>query len=336
MRLMARTPWSSKRKGRAKLPRNLIAIRLLDKEDIAELLDSAADFKSCVIDGRPVPEIGKKVVGMLFFENSTRTRVSFEQAAYYLGLKTANFAAAGSSMSKGETLKDTILTLRYERLDGLVMRHRSSGSATLAARYFNGPVLNAGDGQHEHPTQALGDALTILERKGSLDGLTVAIVGDVEHSRVARSNAWLLSKMGAEVRFVGPRTLVPSPQHMGMLPGEVFHDLQSGISGADVIITLRLQKERMKEGMLSSVAEYARLYQINRETLRYAKSDCLVMHPGPINRGVELDDAAADSERSAITSQIENGIFVRMAALNWVFGDDGLTAKEKKEKVTAK
>jgi aspartate carbamoyltransferase catalytic subunit len=294
----------------------------MHREEIACLLDSAADFKTRVIDRRPIPAIERKVVGMLFFENSTRTRVSFEQAAHYLGLKTANFSSAGSSMSKGETLKDTILTLRYERLDGLVMRHRASGSATLAAKYFNGPVLNAGDGQHEHPTQALGDALTILERKGSLDGLTVAIVGDVEHSRVARSNAWLLSKMGAEVRFVGPRTLVPTPQHIGMLPGEVFHDLPSGIGGADVIICLRLQKERMQEGMLSSVGEYARLYQINRETLRYAKNDCLVMHPGPINRGVELDDAAADSDRSAITAQIENGIFVRMAALNWVFGEE--------------
>lgn len=332
---MERTLWSSKRKE-AKLPRNLIAIRHLHREEIATLLDSAADFKTRVIEGKPIAPIEKKVVGMLFFENSTRTRVSFEQAAYYLGLKTANFSSAGSSMSKGETLKDTILTLRYERLDGLVMRHRASGSATLAARYFNGPVLNAGDGQHEHPTQALGDALTILERKGSLDGLTVAIVGDVEHSRVARSNAWLLSKMGAEVRFVGPRTLVPTPQHIGMLPGEVFHDLPSGIGGADVIICLRLQKERMSEGMLSSVGEYARLYQINRETLRYAKSDCMVMHPGPINRGVELDDAAADSDRSAITSQIENGIFVRMAALNWVFNSEDMGPKTASKAKTKK
>src|SRR6476659_8701800 len=151
MKLMERTPLSSKRKE-AKLPRNLIAIRHLDREEIANLLDSAADFKTRVIDGKPMPSLGKKVVGMLFFENSTRTRVSFEQAAYYLGLKTANFSSSGSSMSKGETLKDTILTLRYERLDGLVMRHHCSGSATLAARYFDGPVVNAGDGQHEHPT----------------------------------------------------------------------------------------------------------------------------------------------------------------------------------------
>jgi aspartate carbamoyltransferase catalytic subunit len=221
-------------------------------------------------------------------------------------------------MSKGETLKDTILTLRYERLDGLVMRHKASGSPTLAARHFGGPVINAGDGQHEHPTQALGDALTILERKGSLEGLRVAIVGDVEHSRVARSNAWLLSKMGAEVRLVGPRTLIP--HQTGLLPGKVFYDLGAGIDECDVVITLRLQKERMVDSTLSSINEYAKMYQVNRETLEWAAKDCLVMHPGPLNRGIEVDDVAADGIQSAITAQIENGIFVRMAALNWCFG----------------
>jgi len=299
------------------MARNLLGIRHLATENIEELLSLGADFKLRILEGRDVPNLSSQVVGMLFFENSTRTRVSFEQAAHYLRMKTANFSSGGSSMAKGETFKDTVLTLRYERLNGLVMRHRASGSAALAAKYFGGPVLNGGDGQHEHPTQALADALTILERKGSLNGLSVAIVGDVEHSRVARSNAWLLSKMGAEVRFVGPRTLMPT--HMQMLPGEVHYDLRQGIEGADVIICLRLQKERMREGMLSSVTEYASMYQINRETLRWANRDCLLMHPGPINRGVELDDMAADGERSVITSQIENGIFVRMASLYWVF-----------------
>lgn len=301
------------------MPRHLLGIRQLDPEQISELIGLAADFKVRIIEGRPVPRLSDKVVGMLFFENSTRTRVSFEQAAHYLAMKTANFSASLSSMKKGETLKDTILTLRYERLDGLVMRHRASGSPTLAARFFGGPVVNAGDGQHEHPTQALGDALTILERKESIEGLRVAIVGDVEHSRVARSNAWLLSKLGAEVRFVGPRTLIP--QNPGMLPGKVVYDLAAGIEDADVIITLRLQKERMEEGLLSSTGEYASMYQINRENLRYAKPDCLVMHPGPINRGVELDDEAADGDNSAIRAQIENGIFVRMATLYWAFTD---------------
>jgi len=299
------------------MPRNLLGIRHLANDDIEELLSISADFKLRINEGREVPNLSNQVVGMLFFENSTRTRVSFEQAAYYLKMKTANFSAGGSSMAKGETFRDTVLTLRYERLNGLVMRHRASGSAALAAKYFGGPVLNAGDGQHEHPTQALADALTILERKGDIKGLQVAIVGDVEHSRVARSNAWLLSKFGADIRYVGPRTLMPP--HMQMLPGEVFYDLRAGIEGADVIICLRLQKERMADGMLSSISEYASMYQINRETLRWANRDCLVMHPGPINRGVEVDDVAADGERSVITNQIENGIFVRMAALYWVF-----------------
>lgn len=300
------------------MPRHLLGIRHLEKAEIEELLTLAADFKLRVIEDKPVPRMGKQVVGMLFFENSTRTRVSFEQAAHYLGMKSANFAAGASSMNKGETLKDTILTLRYERLNGLVIRHKLSGAPTLAARHFGGPVLNAGDGQHEHPTQALADALTMLERHESLEGLRVAIVGDVEHSRVARSNAWLLSKMGAEVRFVGPRTLIPAQP--GLLPGQVYYDLENGIDQADVIICLRLQKERMQEGVLSSINEYAAMYQVNKETLRFASKDCLVMHPGPLNRGIEVDDIAADGENSAITRQIENGIFVRMASLYWVFG----------------
>ncbi|MBN9500325.1 MAG: aspartate carbamoyltransferase [Armatimonadetes bacterium 55-13] len=317
------------------MPRNLLGIRHLAQDDINELISLAADFKLRIIEGKAVPELSKEVVGMLFFENSTRTRVSFEQAAHYLRMKTANFSAGSSSMSKGETLKDTILTLRYERLNGLVMRHRMSGSTALAARYFGGPVLNAGDGQHEHPTQALGDALTVLERKGQIKDLTVAIVGDVEHSRVARSNAWLFSKLGAEVRFVGPRTLIPA--HPQLLPGEVYHDLRNGIEGADVIICLRLQKERMAQGLLSSISEYASMYQVNRETLRWANRECLVMHPGPLNRGIEVDDVAADGDHSVITTQIENGIFVRMASLYWVFTSEAKPSSPPELKVkTAK
>ena len=308
------------------MTQHLLGIRHLEKSDIEDLISLSADFKLRILEDKPVPKLDRQVVGMLFFENSTRTRVSFEQAANYLSMKTANFAAGGSSMSKGETLKDTILTLRYERLNGLVMRHKMSGAPTLAARHFGGPVLNAGDGQHEHPTQALGDALTIIERKGDLNGLVVAIVGDVEHSRVARSNAWLLSKMGAEVRFVGPRTLIPP--HAMMLPGSVHYDLATGIADADVIICLRLQKERMHEGLLSSIGEYASMYQVNKDTLQYASPDVLVMHPGPINRGVELDDSAADGVNSVITSQIENGIFVRMASLYWVFGGEAAVTPE--------
>lgn len=299
---------------------NLLGIRQLTPEQIQGLLDLAQEYKRKVIAKEPIPPMKDTVIGMLFFENSTRTRVSFEQAAHYLGAKTANFSASSSSMSKGETLKDTILTLRYERLNGLVMRHKYSGAAALAARYFGGPVLNAGDGQHEHPTQALADALTITERLGRIHGLRIAIVGDIDHSRVARSNAWLLSKLGAEVRFVGPRTLMPV--HAGMLPCSVFNNLVDGINDADVVIALRLQRERMETGLSSSVHEFTTLYQINRETLKYAAPDCLVLHPGPINRGVELDDLTADSEQSMITAQVENGIFVRMAAIAWAFADD--------------
>lgn len=309
------------------MSRNLLGIRHLNLDEIGELIKIATDFKMRVIEDKPVPDLKKYVLGLLFFEDSTRTRVSFEQAAHYLNLKTANFAASSSSMNKGETLKDTILTLRYERLSGLVMRHRKSGAAALAAKFFGGPVINAGDGEHEHPTQALGDALTILERKGEIAGLKVAIVGDVEHSRVARSNAWLLSKAGAEVRFVAPRTLMPPS--LALLPGTPYYDLDAGLDNVDVIICLRLQKERMADGMLSSRSEYSKMYQVNKTTLKYAKSDVLVMHPGPLNRGIEVDDVAADGEPSAITAQIENGVFVRMASLYWAFETSASTAPER-------
>lgn len=302
------------------MSRNLLAIRHLEASQIEELLALAAHFKRCIATGEALPKINQ-VLGQLFFEDSTRTRVSFEQAAHYLGMKTVTFSAGSSSLNKGETLKDTILTLRYERLNGLVMRHRQSGAPQLATQFFEGPVINAGDGRHEHPTQALGDALTIIEHKGQLDGLTVAIVGDVEHSRVARSNAWLLAKMGASVRFVGPKTLLPA--HSGMLPGEVFFDLESGLQDADAVIALRLQKERMDAGVIGSIGEYARLYQITRARLRNAAPDVLLLHPGPINRGIELDNDAADGDHAVIHTQVENGIYVRMAALYWCFAEPG-------------
>lgn len=303
------------------MSRALNAIRHLEADAIKEIINMAADLKMKVINGEPTEEERSRTVGLLFFENSTRTRVSFEQAAGYLGYRIVNFSGSGSSVSKGETLKDTILTLKHERLEGMVMRHNASGSAALASRFFEGPMVNAGDGQHEHPTQALGDALTILERKGTLSGLRVAIVGDVLHSRVARSNAWCLSKLGNEVRFVGPKSLLPN--YSAKLPGEVYYDLREGIAGCDVVMALRLQRERMEEGRLSSTSEYSRLYQVNRSSLRAADPEALVMHPGPLNRGIELDDWTADGPNSAITDQVSNGVFVRMAALKWVFdGED--------------
>lgn len=296
--------------------RSLLAIRTLEPEEILDLLGRAARFREALAAGEQISR-PRRSIGMLFFENSTRTRVSFEQAAFQLGMRSVNFSGEGSSASKGETLKDTILTLRHEKLEGLVVRHRSSGSAQLAAEHFGGPVVNAGDGEHEHPTQALGDALTIQQRLGRIDGLRIAIIGDVLHSRVARSNAWLLSKLGAEVRFIGPRTLLPS--HTSRLPGEVYYDLRSGLAGCHAAMCLRLQHERMREGMFISRGEFTRLYQINRASLKAADPDCIVMHPGPLNRGIEIDDETADSPRSAVTDQITNGIYVRMAALDWVF-----------------
>lgn len=305
------------------MSRSLIAIRTMETAQIQELIDMAVRIKDDVIHDRKVSVAKRRTVGLLFFENSTRTRVSFEQACNYLDYRIVNFAGSGSSMNKGESLKDTILTLKHERLEAVVMRHRSSGSAQLAQGYFGGPMVNAGDGQHEHPTQALGDALTVLERKGRLDGLKIAIVGDVMHSRVARSNAWLFSKLGSEVRFVGPRTLMPSS--MGMLPGEVHYDLRQGISGADIVMCLRLQKERMTDGRLSSIGEFRRLYQVNRATLKWAKEDAIVMHPGPMNRGVEVDDLTADGPKSVISEQVENGVFVRAAVLKWIFEEGGVS-----------
>lgn len=296
---------------------HLTAIRHLDRADIESVLDLAKDFKG-KLNGEPLPGYPRRTLGLVFFEHSTRTRVSFEQAAFYLGYKCINFSGQSSSVRKGETLKDTVLTLKHEHLEGLVVRHAASGACELVAKYFEGPVVNAGDGRHEHPTQALGDALAIIQRKGRLDGLRVAIVGDVMHSRVARSNAWLLSKMGAEVRFVGPRTLVPS--QTSMLPATVYYDLRTGIEGADVVMALRLQRERMEDGLVS-ISEYRRLYQINKSTLRVAAPDALVMHPGPMNRGVEIDDGTADGHQSVIHDQVSNSVYVRMSVLAHVFGD---------------
>ncbi|MBL8048591.1 MAG: aspartate carbamoyltransferase catalytic subunit [Chthonomonas sp.] len=301
------------------MSRALTAIRTLDVPTIEALIERARQHREHLNSGASKPEGGKRI-GLLFFEGSTRTRVSFEQAAHYLGHTCVNFASQGSSMAKGETFRDTILTLKHERLDAMVIRHPASGSAALAQQFFEGPVINAGDGKHEHPTQALGDALTIADHFGTLQGLTIAIVGDVAHSRVARSNAFLLSMLGNEVRFVGPRTLMPG--HPARLPGHIYYDLNPGIRGADVVMCLRLQRERMDDGLLTSVNEFRRMYQINGNTLRYANKDAIVMHPGPMNRGVEIDDLTADGSASHILNQVENCIFARMAALDYVFSGE--------------
>ncbi len=313
------------------MDQHLLSIRHLQQSQIEELLSLAKDFKERTLLNKPLPEMQKHSLGMLFFEGSTRTRVSFEQAAYHLDFRVINFAGGSKSDFKREALKDTVLTLKHERVEGLIMRHHCSGAAFLAAKHFGGPVVNAGDGNHEHPTQALADALTILERKKKIEGLIVSIVGDVDGSRVARSNAWLLSKMGAEIRFVGPRTLMPN--HTAKIPGKVYYDLESGIEKSDVIICLRMLKNRMNDGLLGSIREYSKYYQINQSNLNLATKNCLVMHPGPVNRGIEVDDQVADSSHSGITQQVENGIFARMAALYWVFQKKALDSDQKTSSV---
>jgi aspartate carbamoyltransferase catalytic subunit len=302
---------------------HLLSIRELPKEDIETLLKLSLEMKTAWQKQQPLPSFAGKVVGMMFMENSTRTRVSFEQAARRLRLDTCTFGVMGSSMRKGESLKDTVLTLMHEGIDALVIRHHCSGAPYLAARCFHGPVINAGDGMHEHPTQALTDGMTILERKGKINGLKVAIVGDVLHSRVARSNMWLLSKMGADVHLVGPRTLMP--RLAGRLPATLHYDLFPALEGADVVMALRLQKERMGQGLISSLGEYASMYQINQRTIRFAAEDCLVMHPGPMNRGLEFDDRVPDGPQSVIHQQVENGVYVKMAVFTWLF--EGSEAK---------
>ncbi len=257
----------------------------------------------------------------LFFEDSTRTRTSFELAGKRLGADVINMSVATSSVNKGETLLDTAGTLNAMRCDLLVVRHGQSGAPALLAQKVEAAVINAGDGTHEHPTQALLDALTIRRRRGRLAGLTVAICGDVLNSRVARSNIHLLTCMGSRVRVVGPPTLIPA--EVETLGVEVFHDMRRGLAEADIVMMLRLQRERAAGGLVPSAREYFRLYGLDAEKLAYAKPEALVMHPGPMNRGVEIDSAVADDpERSVIREQVEMGVAVRMAVLETLSRDN--------------
>jgi aspartate carbamoyltransferase catalytic subunit len=283
-------------------------------------LDTAQSFKAIV--ERPVkkvPTLRGKSVATLFFEPSTRTRTSFEAAAKIMSADTYSLAGTTSSAVKGESLKDTMLTLDAMGIDAFVIRHSYSGAAHLAAKYVpNKPVINAGDGTHEHPTQGLLDLLTIRQVKGRLEGLNVAIVGDVLHSRVARSNIWGLHTMGANVRLVGPPTLLPADA--SQLPVEVFTNLEAGLRGADVVNILRIQLERQDAAFFPSVREYAKLFGISKAKLKDAAPDVTVLHPGPMNRGVEIASALADDDIAVITDQVTNGVAVRMAVLFWLMG----------------
>lgn len=296
--------------------RHLLGIQGLTPGEITALLDIADGYveQNRSDDKRKTLLRGRTVIN-LFFENSTRTRTSFELAGKRLGADVINMQAAGSSVQKGETLIDTAMTLNAMHLDVLVVRHPDSGAVKLLSEKVNCAVINGGDGSHEHPTQALLDALTIRRHKGRLSGLTVAICGDVLHSRVARSNIHLLNAMGAQVRVIGPRTLLPSAiEAMGV---EVVHDMRRGLEGVDVIMMLRIQNERMRGNFIPSIREYFHFFGLDRHKLALAKPDAVIMHPGPMNRGVEIDsDVADDVERSLIREQVEMGVAVRMACLD--------------------
>ena len=296
--------------------RHLLGIQGLAPTEISALLDLSDEYvdKNRSTERKMTTLRGKTVIN-LFFENSTRTRTSFELAGKRLGADVINMQVAASSVTKGETLIDTAMTLNAMHIDVLVVRHPDSGAVKLLSEKVNCAVINGGDGAHEHPTQALLDALTIRRRKGHLDGLTVAICGDVLHSRVARSNIHLLNTMGASVRVVAPRTLLPSQaERLGV---EVFHDMRRGLADVDIVMMLRVQHERMRGSFIPSIREYFHFFGLDYEKLSVAKPDALIMHPGPMNRGVEIDsDLADDVERSVIREQVELGVAVRMACLD--------------------
>ena len=296
--------------------RHLLGVDHLSPQDVTWLLDRADDFVEMNRGARKKRDTLKGLTQInLFFENSTRTQMSFELAGKRLGADVMNMSVKTSSVSKGETLIDTAMTLNAMRPDLLVVRHSDSGAVNLLAQKVNCAVLNAGDGRREHPTQALLDALTIRRRKGRLHRLNVAICGDILHSRVARSNIILLNKMESRVRVVAPPTLLPyGIEQMGT---EVFHDMATGLEGCDVVIMLRLQKERMDGAFIPSSREYFHRYGLDEAKLARAAPDVIVMHPGPMNRGVEIDSELADDlNRSVIQEQVEMGVAVRMAALS--------------------
>lgn len=299
--------------------KDILALQEMTWEDMQLILDTADSLREII--SRPikkVPTLRGKTIVTFFHEPSTRTRTSFEVAAKYMSADTTSITASTSALTKGETLKDTAYSLVAMGADCLIMRHGVSGSCHFLARQVNASVINAGDGTHEHPTQGLLDMMTIRRHKGRLAGLKVAIVGDVLHSRVARSNIWGLTQAGAEVVLAGPATLLPEPMPGVTVPA--YTSVEDAVKDADVVYVLRLQRERQAKGLLPSLAEYARNYSINRARLGLAKPDALLMHPGPMNRGVEISSEVADGERSLIIEQVTNGVAVRMAILYLLLG----------------
>jgi len=294
---------------------HLLGLEGLSRETIASILDHAVEFKEVSRRRiKKVPPLRGVTVVLFFIENSTRTRISFEVAAKRLSADTLNFSASTSSLSKGETLLDTAKNLMAMQPDIIVMRHFAPGAAKFLSERIPAGIVNAGDGAHAHPTQALLDMYTMREKKGRLEGLEVAIVGDIAHSRVARSNIHGLTTMGANVRLAGPRTMLP-PMLDRFEGVKVFDRIEPAIEGADVVMMLRIQKERMGKDLFPSDREYSRVFGLDSQKLKLAKADALVMHPGPMNRGVEITPDVADSAQSVILEQVENGVAVRMAVL---------------------
>jgi aspartate carbamoyltransferase catalytic subunit len=294
--------------------KNLLGIQEHTADEITFVLDTAAAFKEVGERTiKKVPSLRGKTLVNLFIEPSTRTRTSFELAAKRLSADVINIDTQASSFVKGETLKDTALNLQALNADIIVIRHSAAGAPHFLARFLSASVINAGDGAHEHPTQALLDAFTIREKKGRIAGLNVTILGDILYSRVARSNIWLLTKLGAHVTLAGPSTLVPRVfEQFGC---RVTYDIEEAIRDADVINLLRIQHERQRKTMFPSIGEYTAIFGLNKERFAKTKPDALIMHPGPVNRGVEIDSDLADCERSVILEQVTNGLAVRMAVL---------------------
>ncbi len=294
--------------------KDLLGIKELSPEEIMFILDTAAGFRDVLgRDIKKVPPLRGKTVVSLFFEPSTRTRTSFEFAAKRLSADVVNFSVSTSSLVKGETLKDTALTIQSLGADFIVIRHAAAGVPHFLSKLLNISIINAGDGANEHPTQALLDLYTIRSHKKKIKGLTVAIIGDIAHSRVAKSNIYALTKLSAKVRVICPPTLMPAGiDNLGV---DVFDSIEQGIKNADVIMTLRLQLERQGKGFFPSLEEYFKLYGLTTERLKLAKDDAIVMHPGPMNRGVEIESEVADGSQSVILEQVTNGIAIRMAVL---------------------
>ena len=301
--------------------KDLLGIKQLESEEIELILETAETFKEISTRAiKKVPTLRGRTVVHLFYEPSTRTRTSFEIAAKRLSADTFNISASTSSIVKGETLLDTAKNLEAMNPDVIVLRHSAAGAPHLLARCMEASVINAGDGMHEHPTQALLDLLTIRDNKGTISGLNVAIIGDIAHSRVARSNILALTKMGARVLVAGPNTMIPA--ELDKLGAEVFNQPEEVIPEADVIMMLRIQLERQGKMLLPSLREYAKVFGLNEQKLSTAKPDVLIMHPGPINRGVEISPSVADGPYSVILDQVTNGVAIRMALLYLLIGGE--------------